>query len=129
MSEKLNLTSLNKAIASLADVLAQPENEYIRDATILRFKYTFELAWKTIRRHLDWMGESDTVGMSRKDLFRRAARIGLISDAEPWFMYNQARNESSHTYNRAIAEKVFEQAQKFSPDFQALADNLGEIHS
>src|SRR5690606_4271545 len=115
--------------ASLADVLAQPENEYIRDAAIHRFKYTYELAWKMIRRHLDWIGESETVRMSRKDLFRRAAHIGLISDAEPWFMYNQARNESSHTYNRAVAEKVFEQAQKFYPDVQELAGNLEQIHN
>lgn len=128
MEQKLNLTALNQAIASLAVVLSEPENEFVRDAAIQRFEYTFELAWKMIKRHLDWMGESDTAALSRKDLFRQAARIGLISDPEAWFIYNQARNESSHTYNRAVAERVFEEAQKFFPDVQELAENLGRIH-
>ena len=74
------------------------------------------------------MGETNTAALSRKDLFRHAARVGLISDPEAWFRYNQARNESSHMYNRAVAEKVFEQAQRFFSDVQELAGNLGQIH-
>ena len=44
MSEKLILTQLRKAVASLNDVAAQPKDEYIRDATIQRFEYTYLLA-------------------------------------------------------------------------------------
>jgi nucleotidyltransferase substrate binding protein (TIGR01987 family) len=128
MSEKLDLTALKDATASLANVLAQPENEYIRDAAIQRFEYTFELAWKMIRRHLDWLGQADTAALSRKDLFREGARVGLISDPEAWFSYNQARNESSHSYNRVVAEKVFIIAQQFLSDAQELVVNLAEIH-
>jgi nucleotidyltransferase substrate binding protein (TIGR01987 family) len=128
MVEKLNLSSLRQATASLSGVLAQPENVYIRDAAIQRFEYTFELAWKMIRRHLEWLGNGDTAGMSRRELFREAARVGLISDPEAWFGYNQARNESSRTYNRAVAERVFEKAEEFLPDVQELVNNLAAIH-
>lgn len=128
MIEKLDLTALKQATTSLAGVLAQPEDEFIRDATSQRFGYTFELAWKMMKRHLDWMGHSDTAALSRRDLFREEARVSLISDPEPWFAYNQARNESSHTYNRNTAERVYARAGKFLFDVQELVENLGRVH-
>lgn len=42
----LLLDDLRRAIARLDDALAQPENEYLRDAAIQRFEFSFELAWK-----------------------------------------------------------------------------------
>ena len=41
---------LRGAVDSLQDAVAQPKNPYTRDATIQRFEYTFELAWKMLRR-------------------------------------------------------------------------------
>lgn len=42
----------------------------------------------------------------KKDLFRAAARLGLISDAGPWFSFHEARNLSSHTYDEGRTAKV-----------------------
>lgn len=49
---KLALDHFEKALARLHEVLAQPENEFIRDATIQRFEFTFEAAWKAMYRWL-----------------------------------------------------------------------------
>lgn len=128
MTENLILTPFRKALASLEEVIAQPKNDFIRDATIQRFEYTYELAWKMIKRHLDWAGFSDTAALSRKDLFREAAKIGLIPDPERWFDYNRARNESSHAYNQEIAEDVYKIARDFLPDAAALLAALRGHH-
>jgi len=125
--EKLILTPLQKAIESLTEVIAQPKDEFIRDATIQRFEYTYELSWKMIKRHLVLAGFSD-VPPTVKDLFREAAKIGLISDAEKWFDYHQARNETSHTYDEDTAEEVYQVALKFLSDAQSLLAELRKHH-
>ena len=39
-------TDLKKSLAKLEQAIAEPESELIRDATIQRFEFTFELSWK-----------------------------------------------------------------------------------
>lgn len=126
-NEKLILTPFQKALESLEAVLAVPKDDIVRDATIQRFEYTYELAWKMTKRHLEWAGtEADS--LTRKSLFREAARIGLIADAEPWFDYNEARNLTSHTYDEVRAEEVYEMARRFAVDARRLLAVLKQHH-
>lgn len=126
MSYTLNLIPLENALRSLEDALAQEKTEYIRDAVIKRFEFTFELSWKTIKRYLELSGLSETAPATRRDLFRIAAREGLISDPEQWFQYNAARNSTSHIYNVQMAEQVYESARQFLPDGKSLLKELSE---
>ena len=125
---KLVLTSFEKALESLEAILKHANDDVVRDATIQRFEYTYELAWKMIKRHLDWAGNANTAVLSKRDLFREAAKIGIVADAEAWFEYHQARNETSHTYELAAAEEVYEAAKKFAPDARALLTALKLHH-
>lgn len=52
MSNELILTHLKKALMTLKEALKQPKNNFIRDAVIQRFKYSYELSWKTLKRFL-----------------------------------------------------------------------------
>ena len=122
---KIILTPLEKAIASLRLALAQEKNEFIRDAVIHRFEYTYELCWKMLRRQLIAdIGAESVNELSRKDLFRIAAEHGYISDPLSWFGYHKARNESSHTYNEKIAEEVYCAAEDFLPSAETLYSKL-----
>ncbi|SRR6266404_6872327 len=125
---KLVLTSLEKALESLEAVLKLPKDEIVRDATIQRFEYTYELARKMIRRHLDWAGLSGSIDLTKNELYREAVKAGLIADADSWFDYHQARNETSHTYELTAAEEVYEAAVKFAPDARALLIELRKHH-
>jgi len=127
--DKLILTPFRKALGSLDKALALEEDEIVRDAAIQRFEYTFEVAWKMIRRHLIWAGTAEVESLSRRDLFREAARIKVIADADTWFEYHQARNETSHTYDETIAEEVYQAARKFAVDARALLNELEKHHS
>ena len=55
-------------------------------------------------------------------------KAGLIADADAWFDYHQARNETSHTYEVEAAEEVYEAAVKFAPDARALLTALKKHH-
>jgi nucleotidyltransferase substrate binding protein (TIGR01987 family) len=127
-SDKLVLTSYEKALESLEEILRHTKDEIVRDATIQRFEYTYELAWKMIKRHLEWAGNSNAGSLTKRELFREAARISLINDAETWFEYHSARNETSHTYEEATAEEVYEAACKFAPDARILLIELKKHH-
>lgn len=130
MPESLILTPLQKATESLATAIAQPKNEFIRDAVIHRFEYTYELAWKFIKRDLtEDMGSEAINALNRRDLFRIAADKGLIKDPIPWFTYHKARNETSHTYNEKTAEETYNVALEFIIDAQFLLEKLEQKHA
>ena len=51
---RIDFTSLRKAIATLAKALEaaklRPKDEFVRDASIQRFEYTYELCVKSLRQ-------------------------------------------------------------------------------
>jgi len=134
----LDLSSLRKALASLESslnvacykkmaALDKEQRETIRAGVIQNFEFTYELCWKFIKRWLDnnyVNGYSD--GITRKELFRIAAENRLIRSAKRWMEYHEARNETSHTYNEAIAREVFAVAVKFLPEAKGLLKALEE---
>jgi nucleotidyltransferase substrate binding protein (TIGR01987 family) len=117
----LSLDNLGKAVAALGLSVAQPKNDFIRDSVIQRFEFTYELAWKAIRKQLvEEIGEASADGLSRKDLFRKALQQKIISDFDAWVSFHEARNSTSHNYNEANAEKVYQVALQFLPEAQRL---------
>lgn len=126
---KLILTPFRKALATLDEALRSREiTDIVRDATIQRFEYTYELAWKMIKRHLTWMGEPQVREFSKRQLFRKAGELGLIDDPERWFGFNEARNQTSHSYNLETAKEVYESAREFAPAARRLLERLEAAH-
>ncbi len=131
----LDLTSLRRAVSSLKTALAVIEAQKdasedlyktLRSGVIKNFEFTYELSWKFIQR---WIRENQSPAevedlRTRKDLFRRAAKYGLIQNPLRWFEYADARNETSHTYKEETAIQVLKQAQKFLPDVGYLLEQL-----
>jgi nucleotidyltransferase substrate binding protein (TIGR01987 family) len=124
----LDLTAFRAALASLrravARSLADPGDEEVRDSVIQRFEYTYELAWKTLRRYLASEGVDEIATFSKRDLYREAAVRGLIEDPTVWFVYQAARNETSHTYNADKAREVHARGVAFADDAGALLERL-----
>lgn len=122
---KLILTPFHKAVLTLEEALKQPKSVLIRDATIQRFEYTYELAWKFMKRYLEsQFSEEEIDALPRKELFRYAQENGLIKNVEAWFGYHEARNATSHAYDEEIAERVYDAAVHFSSDAKQLLVEL-----
>jgi len=51
-----------------------------------------------------------------RDIFREAAKQGLIDSMENWLIYHRAKNLTSHTYDEIIAEETYVAAKAFSED-------------
>lgn len=118
------LTPLQKALKSLEKALSEEKNEYVRDAVIQRFEYTYELSWKFLRRYL--VEATEKQEYSVKDIFRQAVKIGVLEEADPWFAFHAARNLTVHTYNEDTAEETYETAKRFSIEARKLLTILEE---
>lgn len=130
----LDLGSFEKALAALDRALARaaaaPGDEELRDACIQRFEFTFELAWKSLKRRLehDLPNAQEVDAMSYRSLIRVGAEQGLIDvGAVPeWFVYRDKRNLTSHTYDEARAAEVAAAVPAFAAHARALLAALRE---
>lgn len=136
---KLDFTPLVKAITSLTEALVSTEDasfmsslsdaqqRTMRAGVIQNFEFSYELSWKMLSRQLkDDEGSEAISVLSRKDLYRFAARKGLLNDPEAWFVFHKARNETSHTYDERKANEVYRVAIDFLPHAKALLTKLEE---
>lgn len=127
-SVALDLAAFRSALASLRKAVtrsqAEPADDEVRDSVIQRFEYTYELAWKTLKRYLAQEGVSEVTTLSQRDLYREAAARGLLEDPIAWFGYQKARNETSHTYNAEKAREVHARAVVFCDDASKLLAEL-----
>lgn len=123
---KINFTALDDALKTFEDAIkSPPKSELERDGVIQRFEYTFELCWKSIRKLLLEQGRND-VSSSPKPLFRDAHQENFITELDCWFRYVEARNRTSHTYNKKTAEEVFADIQDFGINARKLLNKLNE---
>lgn len=127
----LDLSPFVKALASLERALeracAVPEDAELRDACIQRFEYTYELAWKMLKRQIEAevANPSEVDGFSFRQLFRVAGERGLVDDVEAWFDYREQRNLTTHTYHEETARRVFSVLPAFARDAGSLLSRLG----
>ena len=97
----------------------------VRDGVIQRFEFCTELAWKTIREYLLDQGYSDV--NSPKSVMKQAYADGLLDDEQAWIDLLNARNLTSHIYDEATANGVFQSIQTvYCPLLQKLIHTLQE---
>lgn len=125
---ELLLGDLERALQRLADVLQQPEGEFIRDAAIQRFEFCFELAWKAIQAAARLEGQECA---SPRAAVATAWRNGWIGSEAAWLDMLDDRNKTSHTYREAVAREVFSALPRHLAPFgelhRALAARAAEI--
>ncbi len=129
MNKQVSTDEFKNALKTLEEALqfaeANKANEVqfkiIRDACIQRYEYCIELAWKVSMKKL-----GSTVKFP-KQAIREMARADLISSAEMWLDFIEARNESSHSYDEDVASKVFTQILAFRDEAIKLLTNLEKL--
>ena len=91
----------------LAEAVAQPESELIRDASIQRFEFTFEVVWKTLKLYLERQGHE--CGGPRSTLKKAFAEnlIPTPEEADRWLQMLEVRNLTSHAYDEALARQIY----------------------
>ncbi len=123
---KISINPLEKSFATLVKALErsfkEPDDLEVRDACIQRFEYTYELCIKLIKRYIEQETPTfDNIDqMNYRDLLRVGVEVGLIEHLEKWFLYREARNQTSHAYDENKAQRVYD----LLPDFVQQAEYL-----
>ena len=105
----VDYTSLIKVRDTLDRVLHSARNEAEKMGVVKAFEICYELSWKIMKKILEFRGVE--VGTAR-DVFREAARLKLLTDAEAWFAYIQKRTITVHAYQPEILDDLFSNTAK-----------------
>lgn len=101
-------TEFSNAYERLKEALKEEESEIVIDGALHRFEFTFELAWKSLKDYLEYMGLTEKTG-SPREIIQQAFKQGIIQDGETWINMMLARNTLSHMYDENMSRDVFYQ--------------------
>jgi len=126
MDSKELLVDFQKALSQLQDALCLPaQNNVIKAGCIQYFEFTFELAWKTIKRIAEGDGLPDC--NSPKSAFKTAFANGWLEDEEVWLDMLTSRNKMSHTYSAEEALDVFDKLPAYLLALQQLEEQFSKL--
>ncbi len=120
----LIITPLIKAKKSLENALLLEKTDITRDASIQRFEYTFELAWKTLKRILKYQG---IYVNNPRDVFRESALQGIIDDPKQWFVFLEYRNQTTHVYNENVADEIYAALASFNDELSKVVAAITKL--
>jgi nucleotidyltransferase substrate binding protein (TIGR01987 family) len=98
---RLSVEALENSLARLeegfADAARYPDLLIVRDGVIRRFEIAMDLSWKLMQRALKEIYQLDEgTLLSKKDIFRQAAKFRLLEDTEAWLGHYEAQQNFPH---------------------------------
>ena len=94
------------ALERLMEALKEEETEIVIDGVLHRFEFTFELAWKSMKDYLEYMGVINKVG-SPREIIKSAFEYELIDKGGEWIKMMLACNTLSHLYDEATSREIY----------------------
>lgn len=98
----------SNAVERLKEALEEEENDIVIDGVLHRFEFTFELAWKTTKDYLEYVGVIEKTG-SPREIIKSAFEYGILENGEAWIKMMLARNSLSHLYDEAKSREVYQE--------------------
>lgn len=87
------------------------------DLVVKRFEFTYEMAWKAVKRYLDFQGIEVK---SPRAVFQEAYSQGLIENESVWLEMIEQRNLSSHIYDEFQISEILDRKEKYLKAFSDL---------
>lgn len=101
-STKLQLDKFAQALTTLKETAQDNEDRKTRDSLLLRFVYTFEMAWQAMRAVLQEKGDVETPRVAFATL-ETAFKMRYITNEDLWDRLRMGRNGVSHAYDEDMA--------------------------
>ena len=119
------LTNLRRAQVVFEKFRIDMKDDRDKAGATQAFEFCYELSWKTMRRFLQERGVEVN---SPEETFRKAALEGIIKDPEIWFVYQEIRNLTVHTYEESALNTIINHFDNFSKDLYELIKTLEALH-
>lgn len=91
------------------------------DVIVKRFEFTYEMAWKSLKRYLEYLGLEAT---SPRAVFKEAYAQGLIQDQDVWLDMIEQRNLSSDVYDEFQIKVILEHIGRYQTAFLVLQQKI-----
>ena len=104
--------------------VAQGNGDIVLDVAAKRFEFTYEMAWKALKRVLDYLGID---ARAPRPVFKEAFAQGLLGEEKVWLDMIEMRNLSSHVYDEQEISKILHELDRYLAAFEALCVKLREI--
>jgi len=120
------LADLKRAVDQFSAALALPsDNDVVKAGCIQYFEFSFELAWKTIKRFAEDEGIADC--NSPKSALKAAFANRWIETENVWLDMLMSRNKMSHTYDAASVLEVYGRLNEYLTAIRGLVDALSRL--
>ncbi len=117
---------LINATNRLKEALNENENDLVIDGVLHRYEFTFELAWKTLKDYLEYLGVTINTG-SPREVIKESYAHDLIPDGETWIKMMLARNSLSHLYDEETSRQVYNEIkEKYIYQIEKLIERLNK---
>jgi len=124
------LYNLSNALARFVEVVDN-QNVYENkgfgdiylDLLVKRFEFTYEMAWKALKRYLDFVGID---AKNPRAVFKEAYAQQIINNENIWLDMIEQRNLSSHIYDEFEILEIIDKKNDFKNEFENLKNYLSE---
>lgn len=101
--------------------VAEGNGDIVLDVAVKRFEFTYEMAWKALKRFLDYLGID---ARAPRPVFKEAYAQGLLSDEQVWLDMIEMRNLSSHVYDEQEVSRILSELERYLAAFDSLLKQL-----
>ena len=127
---KQRLSNFKQALNQLSSAVLLSRTRELSDlekqGLIQAFEFTHELAWNVMKDYFEYQGNPSITGS--RDAAREAFQKGLVQNGEAWMEMIRSRNQSSRTYNQAVASEIIEKlTNDYFPEFQAFFKKMTDL--
>ena len=110
MEKRMVFENFSNALERLEEAVNEAQTELEIDGAIQRFEFTFEQAWKSIKKFLE---DEGIICRSPKSCLKEAYAVGFINNEQIWLKMLTDRNRSVHIYDMETSREVFENIKRF----------------
>lgn len=124
------LNNLNSALLQLTNAVKLAESRqlsFLEQLGLIHvFELTHELAWNVMKDYEHLQGNATIAGS--RDASREGFKMGLVNDGDVWMEMIKSRNQTSHTYNKSIADQIVAQIQTaYYPAFAVFTEKMESL--
>lgn len=101
--------------------VAEGNGDIVLDVAVKRFEFTYEMAWKALKRFLDYLGID---ARAPRPVFKEAYAQGLLFDEQVWLDMIEMRNLSSHVYDEQEVSRILSELERYLAAFDSLLKQL-----
>lgn len=127
-----SLRSANESLVKAYNIYKQGSDnpdycDIFADSCVKRFEYTFESAWKVMKKYFKLQYSKTEEELTMNNIFRFMESYGFTSSWLKWKEYYATRNNTAHEYNIQKSRKLIDIIPEFLEEISFLLNKWDSL--